>query len=182
MQRRGRRGLLGRVAGTGLRAPHPGRSARAPGPRMRAFSKPYGKRGAQSNHVAAEPRPGGNVRNARRGPELLRSQGPGSPGARSRLPSLPNPTAPRPPAASPRTRGSRSNPAQAPRRGLVLDRGPLGPSDSACPELPRGSRPAIRPQPSRREAKGPKSRGAGRWACNPNLRTWKKKLSFPFPS
>lgn len=84
------------------------------------------------------------------------------------------------PRRSPRTRGSRSNPAHAPRRGLVLDRGPLGPSDSACPELPRGSRPAIRPRPSRREAKGPKSRGAGRWVCNPNCAPG-KKIVPPFP-
>lgn len=81
-------------------AAHPGRSVRAPEPRVRAFSKPYGKRGAQSNHVAAEPRPGGNAWNARRGPALLPSQGLGSRSARSHLPSLPGPAAPQPQAPS----------------------------------------------------------------------------------
>lgn len=96
----------GPVAGPCIHAPHPGRSARAPEPRVRAFSKPYGKRGAQSNHVAAEPRPGGNARNARRNPDLLGSQGPGSRSACSCLPSPQSSAAPQPLAPSPRTTGA----------------------------------------------------------------------------
>lgn len=55
---------------------------------VRLSSEPYGKHGARRDHVAAEPRPGGNVRNARRGP-----------GAPARVPAaraLPSSLSPRP--------------------------------------------------------------------------------------
>lgn len=157
------------------------RSSRAPARRVRAFSKPYGKRGAQSNHVAAEPRPGGNVRNALRGHALLRSQDPGSRGARPWLPTLPNPTAPPVPAGPPGTRGSRSSPAQtSPLAGSGDRARRIGLLVLRKPRTPQRVQTRGRCHQSRRhEARGPKSRGVGRWVCHPSPCTW-IRISFPF--
>lgn len=115
---------------------------------VRASSKPYGKRGARSNHVAAEPRPGGNARNARRSPALgARAQ------VRGALPCPPpSPARPHPgPRPAPRTRRGRSSPAQALRGG-----------GGGGPELSSRSQSVTRHQHRRREAKEPQGRGTER--------------------
>lgn len=117
---------------------------------VRLSSEPYGKHDARRDHVAAEPRPGGNARNARRGP-----------GAPARVPaaralpstlslSLPGGAAPQSPASFSRT----------PRAGNSSSSRQAGRGDRARPfEPPRAPNPRI-PQ-SRVSPPAPTARGQG---------------------
>ena len=119
---------------------------------VRLSSDPYGKHGARRDHVAAEPRPGGNVRNARRGP-----------GAPARVPaaralpsslSLPGRAAPQSPTSFPRT--PKAGDSSASRRAGRGDRArPFEPLEPRTPEFPKA---VSRPSPDVAKPRDPRKR------------------------